>query len=84
MPSIRLQVYETPNLRVTWDPDVCRNSEACVRALPAVFGEREGRWIHPENAAADAVLAAVARCPSGALKAQYVTSVVPRARRDGA
>lgn len=83
MPT-RLQVYESSHIRVTYDPAICRNSGLCMRTLPAVFGERgeggEG-WIHADQAPADRIVAVVARCPSGALKAQYVTSVVPTAKR---
>ena len=78
----RLQVYQTDQIRVTFDPDTCRHSGVCLRTLPAVFDVRLKRWIQPHKAPPDAVLAAVAKCPSGALQSQLVTSVVPGARRD--
>jgi uncharacterized Fe-S cluster protein YjdI len=65
----RLQVYQTPEVTVTFDPNICIHSGACVRGLPAVFDIRRKRWVRPEAAAADEVVAQVARCPSGALKA---------------
>jgi uncharacterized Fe-S cluster protein YjdI len=65
----RLQVYETAEIQVSFDPARCIHSAECVRALPEVFDPRERRWVRPENAAADAVAAAVARCPTGALHA---------------
>ena len=64
----RLQVYETADILITFEPALCRHSGNCVRGLPAVFDAREKRWIRPENASADEVAAQVARCPSGALK----------------
>lgn len=64
----RLQVYQTPEMTVTFDPNICIHSGACVRGLPAVFDIRRKRWVRPEAAPADAVVAQVARCPSGALK----------------
>ena len=64
----RLQVYETPEITVTFEPELCRHGGACVRGLPAVFDIRRKRWIRPEAAPADEVAAQVARCPSGALK----------------
>jgi uncharacterized Fe-S cluster protein YjdI len=64
----RLQVYETPDITVTFDPEVCIHSGVCVRGLPEVFDVDRKRWIRPELAAADAVAAQVARCPSGALQ----------------
>jgi uncharacterized Fe-S cluster protein YjdI len=70
-----LQVYETPNVRVTFDPNICLHSGVCLRTLPAVFDIARPRWVRPENADPAAVIAAVAKCPSGALKAQLVTGV---------
>lgn len=64
----RLQVYQTPEITVTFDPNICIHSGACVRGLPAVFDIRRKRWVRPEAALADEVVAQVARCPSGALK----------------
>jgi uncharacterized Fe-S cluster protein YjdI len=83
MSDRRLQVYQTDQIRVTFDPDVCRNSGVCLGALPAVFDARRERWVQPENAPVDAVIATVARCPSGALRAQLVTSVLRVVKRDG-
>jgi uncharacterized Fe-S cluster protein YjdI len=78
----RLQVYETDQVRVTFDPNICIHSGVCLRTLPAVFDVRRHRWVEPEKAPAEAVLAAVARCPSGALQSSLVTSVQQAVRRD--
>jgi uncharacterized Fe-S cluster protein YjdI len=64
----RLQVYETPDITVTFDPEVCRHSGVCVRGLPAVFDVSRRRWVRPELAPPEEVAAQVARCPSGALQ----------------
>lgn len=64
----RLQTYETPEIAVTFDPEVCIHSGACIRGLPAVFDIRQKRWVRPELASATDVAAQVARCPSGALQ----------------
>ena len=79
----RLQVYQTDQLRVTFDPAVCRHSGVCLRSLPAVFDLQRAKWIQPDQASAPAVMAAVAKCPSGALRSQMVTSVIPSAPRSG-
>lgn len=63
----RVQSYATPEITVTFDPNVCIHSGVCVRGLPLVFDVRRKRWIQPEHAAADEVAAQVDRCPSGAL-----------------
>ncbi len=73
--SQRLQVYETSQIRVTFDPKVCIHSGVCLKALPAVFDVSRRRWVDPKQANPDEVLAAVAKCPSGALRASLVTSV---------
>ena len=67
MPA-RLQLYETPEISVTFDPTLCIHSGVCVRGLPAVFDVKRKRWVRPEAATADEVAAQVARCPSGALQ----------------
>lgn len=64
----RLQVYETPEITVTFEPDLCIHSGVCVRGLPAVFDVGRKRWVRPEAATPDEVEAQIARCPSGALK----------------
>ena len=63
-----IQTYETPEITVTFDPNVCKHTGVCVRGLPAVFDVRRKHWIRPELASADEVAAQVARCPSGALQ----------------
>lgn len=68
-----LQTYETPEITVTFDPNVCTHSAMCVRGLPAVFDVRQRRWVRLEGAPAATVLQQVARCPSGALQARMAT-----------
>jgi uncharacterized Fe-S cluster protein YjdI len=64
----RLQIYETPAITVTFDPNLCVHSGSCVRGLPDVFDVKRKRWVRPELAPADAVAAQIAGCPSGALQ----------------
>ena len=75
--SSRLQVYETPQITVTFDPTLCIHSGNCVRGLPAVFDVGRRRWVRPEAATADQVAAQIARCPSGALKSYRPGETVP-------
>jgi uncharacterized Fe-S cluster protein YjdI len=75
--SKRLQVYETPDITVTFDPNLCIHSGVCVRGLPLVFDVARQRWIRPELASPNDVAAQVSSCPSGAL--QY--TMKPRERR---
>ena len=73
----RLQVYETPEITVTFDPAVCRHTGVCVRGLPAVFDVGRKRWVRPELASPEEVAAQVARCPSGALQYRMNKETVP-------
>ena len=75
--TTRLQVYETPEITVTFDPALCIHSGNCVRGLPAVFDVGRRRWVRPEAATADQVAAQIARCPSGALKFYRPGETVP-------
>lgn len=64
----RLQTYDTPEITVTFDPNVCIHSGVCVRGLRAVFDVERKRWIRPDLAPAAEVAAQIDRCPSGALQ----------------
>lgn len=64
----RLQVYDTPDITVTFDPNLCQHSGVCLMSLPAVFDVRRSRWVQPEAADPARVAAAIQKCPSGALQ----------------
>jgi uncharacterized Fe-S cluster protein YjdI len=82
--SRKLQVYETPEITVTFEPAICRHTGVCVRGLPAVFDVRRKRWVAPEAAPPEEVHAQVARCPSGALKSYKPGEFVAPPREDRA
>lgn len=65
-----MQLYQTDEITVTFEPGLCIHSGVCVRGLPAVFDIRRKRWVRPELATAADVAAQIGRCPSGALKYQ--------------
>jgi len=60
--------YTTDEIVVEWEPRLCAHSQNCIRSLPQVFDEKRRPWVKPEAATADEVEAAVALCPSGALR----------------
>ena len=64
----RLQVYEAPGVTVTFDPNICQHTGICLQGLPAVFDVSRKRWVRPELASPEEVIAQVGRCPSGALQ----------------
>jgi uncharacterized Fe-S cluster protein YjdI len=72
-----LQVYETNEITVTFEPGLCIHSGVCVRGLPEVFDVRRRRWVQPELATAADVAAQIRRCPSGALKYQMKEQGAP-------
>lgn len=56
-------------VQVAWDKNVCIHSGNCVKTLPEVFRVENGQFVIDPSAADDArVRAAVAACPSKALK----------------
>ena len=67
----RLQVYKTPELVVTFDPNICRHSGVCLRGAPAVFDVSRTDWIRPAAGPPETVTEVVSRCPSGALHAVW-------------
>ncbi|TML09366.1 MAG: hypothetical protein E6G38_06285 [Actinobacteria bacterium] len=70
--------YATDDIVVEWEPRLCYHSQNCVRSLPEVFDDRRRPWIKVDAAGADEVEAAVARCPSGALRTRRL--VAPAAK----
>jgi uncharacterized Fe-S cluster protein YjdI len=64
----RLQLYESDEISVSFDPNLCIHSGVCVRGLPAVFDVKRKRWVRPELATAEEVAALIRMCPSGALQ----------------
>jgi uncharacterized Fe-S cluster protein YjdI/CDGSH-type Zn-finger protein len=74
----RLQTYADETLTVTFAPDRCIHAAECVRRMPRVFAPRERPWIRLEHASsAEAVAAAVAACPTGALQLRWTGRATP-------
>src|SRR4051812_48868809 len=59
--------YGTTEITVQWYASRCIHSANCVRALHHVFDPQRRPWVDPTGATADAIAAAVLRCPTGAL-----------------
>src|SRR6185312_13190947 len=67
MPDI--DEYKGSHLTVVNDGKRCIHSRYCVLNLPGVFKPNvDGPWIAPDAASAEAVIAVVSKCPSGALR----------------
>jgi len=59
--------YRADDISVLWYARRCMHSANCVRALRHVFDPTRRPWVEPAAASADEIVAAVLRCPSGAL-----------------
>ena len=70
--------YATDEIVVEWEPRLCFHSQNCVRSLPPVFDDSRRPWVKVDAATADEVEAAVARCPSGALRTRRIGVPPPR------
>jgi uncharacterized Fe-S cluster protein YjdI len=68
--------YATEEIVVEWEPRLCYHSRNCVRLLPQVFDATRRPWVDVEAATADEVEAAVAQCPSGALRTRRAGAAV--------
>ena len=73
-----MKEYATDEIVVEWEPRICSHSHNCVNALPQVFDETRRPWVEVDAATADQVEAAVALCPSGALRTRRVGSLAPK------
>ena len=62
------RTYEREELVVLWDATRCTHVAECLVALPEVFDVTRRPWIDVDAADADAIAAAIRRCPTGALK----------------
>ena len=76
--------YATEEIVVEWRPSLCYHSQNCIAALPAVFDPEARPWVNVHAANTDAVEAAVAQCPSGALRSRRPARPVTVAAGDRA
>src|SRR5437588_6796789 len=70
--------YATEEIVVEWEPRLCYHSQNCVRSLPQVFDDSRRPWVQVDAASADEVEAAVALCPSGALRIRRIGVAAPK------
>ena len=59
--------YTNGEVTIVWKPELCIHSRNCWKGLGAVFQPGQKPWITPEGADTAAIVAQVAKCPSGAL-----------------
>lgn len=59
--------YTNGEITVTWKPDKCIHSAACISGLPGVFDVDRNPWIDMKAGVTADIAAQVDKCPSGAL-----------------
>ncbi|MCB0649549.1 MAG: (4Fe-4S)-binding protein [Saprospiraceae bacterium] len=64
--------YSNGEITVVWQSGKCIHSGNCVRNLPEVFKPKEQPWVKVDAADSEAIINAVAKCPSGALSIKKV------------
>jgi CDGSH-type Zn-finger protein/uncharacterized Fe-S cluster protein YjdI len=63
----KIHIYETEEIKVTYDIKRCIHAAECVRGLRKVFNPDKKPWIQPANATAKEVANVIEKCPTGAL-----------------
>lgn len=70
--------YRGEAVDVLYDRNRCMHAAECGRASKAIFNNQSSPWINPDAAGSpEQMLAIVARCPTGALKAEVAGEPAP-------
>lgn len=59
--------YTNGEVTIVWQAGKCIHSGNCVKNNPDVFQPLEKPWIKIDGSSTDKIIAAVNKCPSGAL-----------------
>ncbi len=59
--------YRGKNLTIRDNRGICAHAGYCTDGLASVFHLKEEPWIRPDDASVDEIIAAINKCPSGAL-----------------
>lgn len=59
--------YSNGEITVVWQAGKCIHSGNCVKNLPQVFKPKDSPWVKVDAATSEEIIAAVSKCPSGAL-----------------
>ena len=61
--------YSGDSIEITYEPARCIHAAECVKGLPSVFDPNKMPWVNPGAASPEEIASAVAKCPTGALRA---------------
>ena len=67
----KIKTYETDEIIVYWNAELCQHAAECVKGLPEVFEVGRRPWIMPDRAPAEEIARVIDRCPSGALSYEF-------------
>ncbi len=70
--------FTKDNLTVTWNSRLCIHSKLCWHELNEVFTPGTDPWINLDGAEKERIIAQIAKCPSGALKAELNNTEAPQ------
>jgi len=59
--------YSNGEVTIVWQSGLCQHSGNCVKNLSSIFKPKEQPWIQTDGASSEEIVAAVSKCPSGAL-----------------
>ena len=68
--------YTKDDLTVVWQSAKCIHSKKCFVGLSEVFNPNNKPWIQLDHSTAEAIIAQVKQCPSGALSIEAANLVV--------
>ncbi len=67
---VKQKLYETEELEVLWQPELCFHSKFCIYGSCNAFDPHRRPWIRPDAEPAEKLYEIVNRCPSGGLTAR--------------
>lgn len=62
--------YKNDRITVTWEKETCIHAAECVKNLQKVFDPQKKPWVNVDAASNEEIIAAIKKCPSGALAYQ--------------
>jgi CDGSH-type Zn-finger protein len=71
------------DVTVSYTPVLCSHAADCQSAAPSIFNPEETPWVKPEAGKMKDLLAALSRCPSGALRISSFADQKPQHMTDG-
>ena len=83
-PASRRKAYAGRAVTIHDDRSLCSHSGVCTDNLAGVFRMKARPWIDPDGASAEAIMATVSACPSGALSYSIDDVAPPPASREPA